>query len=214
MATKIFLSPSSQTGNRYAYGDTNEAVQCCRIADACRIALERCGFDVKCDKTHTMEERVAESNSWGADLHVAIHTNAYNGKVAGTRMFAYSKPSESWTCALAVFDRLAPITPGTSENLKTYPGLYELRLPKNLSIYCEVDFHDVPDVARWIIDHVSEIGEAICRGICDYYKVAYKEPGTEPLYHVQVGAFRKKENADRFLAQVKNDYPEAFIVKY
>ena len=214
MATKIFLSPSSQTGNRYAYGDTNEAVQCCRIADACRIALERCGFEVRCDKTHTMEERVAESNSWGADLHVAIHTNAYNGKVAGTRMFAYSKPSESWNCALAVFDRLAPITPGTSENLKTYPGLYELRLPKKLAIYCEVDFHDVPDVARWIIDHVSEIGEAICRGICDYYKVTYKEPGTEPLYHVQVGAFRKKENADRFLAQVKNDYPEAFIVKY
>ena len=212
--TKIFLSPSSQTGNRYAYGDTNEAEQCCRIADACKLALERCGFEVKCDKTHTMEERVAESNSWGADLHVAIHTNAYNGKVAGTRMFAYSKPSESWNCALAVFNQLAPITPGTSENLKTYPGLYELRMPKKLAIYCECDFHDVAEVARWIIDHVKEIGEAIAHGICDYYKVTYIEPGAEQLYHVQVGAFRNKQYAESFLTKVKVDYPDAFIVKY
>lgn len=214
MATKIFLSPSSQTGNRYAYGDTNEAEQCCRIADACKLALERCGFEVKCDKVHTMEERVAESNAWGADLHVAIHTNAYNGKVAGTRMFAYSKPSESWNCALDVFNRLAPITPGTSENLKTHPGLYELRLPKKLAIYCECDFHDVPDVARWIIDHVKEIGEAICHGICDYFKAAYVDPAKEQLYHVQVGAFRKRENAEAMLKKVKIDYPDAFIAKY
>lgn len=212
--TKIFLSPSSQTGNRYAYGDTNEAEQCCRIADACKLALERCGFEVKCDKVHSMEERVVESNRWGADLHLPIHTNAYNGKVAGTRIFTYAKPSESWNCALSIFDRLAPITPGTSENIKTHPGLYELRKAGKLAVYCEVDFHDVPEVARWIIDHVTEIGEAIAHGVCDYFKVKYIEPGTEQLYHVQVGAFRDKNNAERFLAQVKNDYPEAFIVKY
>ena len=37
---KVYLSPSNQTDNRYAYGNTTEAVQCGKIADACRIALE------------------------------------------------------------------------------------------------------------------------------------------------------------------------------
>ena len=214
MAYKVFLSPSSQFNNVYAYGDTNEGTQCCRIADACKRALERCGFEVICDKTHSMEERVAESNRWGADLHLPIHTNAYNGKVTGTRIFTYAKPSASWDCALAIFNKLAPITPGTSENIKTYPGLYELRKANKLAVYCECDFHDVPEVARWIIDHVEDIGEAIAKGVCDYFKVSYVEPGAEKLYHVQVGAFKKKENAEKFLQQVQVDYPDAFIKYY
>ena len=31
---KVYLSPSNQTENRYAYGNTNEAEQCGRIAEA------------------------------------------------------------------------------------------------------------------------------------------------------------------------------------
>ena len=45
--TKIYLSPSNQDGNMYAYGNTNEMEQCNRIADAAKVALERCGFEVK-----------------------------------------------------------------------------------------------------------------------------------------------------------------------
>ena len=43
---KVYLSPSNQTENRYAYGSTNEAEQCGRIAEACRAALERSGVSV------------------------------------------------------------------------------------------------------------------------------------------------------------------------
>lgn len=215
MAIKIYLSPSSQFGNKYAAGDTNEGVQCRRIADACQVALERCGFEVKNGQGDTqMEQRVEESNSWGANLHVAIHTNAYNGKVSGTRMFAYSKPSESWNCALKIFDRLAPITPGTSENIKTYPALYELRKARKLAVYCECDFHDVPDVAAWIIDHVVDIGEAIAHGIADFYGVNWIVPGERKLYHIQVGAFANKDNATRFLEEVRTHYPDAFLLYY
>ena len=34
MSKKIYLSPSNQNGNLYAYGNTNEMEQCNRIADA------------------------------------------------------------------------------------------------------------------------------------------------------------------------------------
>ena len=40
---KVYLSPSNQTDNRYAYGNTTEAVQCGKIADACRAAVSRGG---------------------------------------------------------------------------------------------------------------------------------------------------------------------------
>jgi cell division septation protein DedD len=31
------------------------------------------------------------------------------------------------------------------------------------------------------------------------------------MYYVQVGAFASKENAEKFLAEVQRDYPDAFI---
>ena len=38
----------------------------------------------------------------------------------------------------------------------------------------DLDFHDVPDIAKWIIEHTEEIGEAIAKGTCNYYGVTYK----------------------------------------
>ena len=72
---KIYLSPSDQVRNIYAYGNTNEAAQCRKIAAACKTALERSGFAVRTnfeDGTNAMYTRVAESNTWGADLHLCM----------------------------------------------------------------------------------------------------------------------------------------------
>lgn len=175
MAKKIYLSPSDQDNNAYAFGNTTENAQCCRIADACEKALKRCGFEVKNNQTSSMEGRVAESNTWGADLHIPIHTNAFNGNVGGTRMFYYSETSKGKDACKKIFDRLAPVTPGTSENIKSYPELYELRKTTGIAVYIEVDFHDVPSIAKWIIEHPTEIGESIAHGVCDYFGVEFKE---------------------------------------
>ena len=215
MAIRIFLSPSSQPENTYAWGDTNEQAQCRRMADAAEKALTRCGFEVKNMQGDShMEDRVEASNKWPSDLHLAIHTNAFNQKVTGTRIFAYAKNTASWDCALVIFNALAPVTPGTSENLKAYPGLYELKKIKNLAVYVEVDFHDVADVARWLIEHPADVGEAICKGCCKYFGYEYIPPEKKQLYHVQVGAFERRDYAEQFLKTVRTDYPDAFIIKY
>ena len=39
MSKIVFLSPSNQYDNVYAYGNTTEGVQCVKIADAFKIAL-------------------------------------------------------------------------------------------------------------------------------------------------------------------------------
>lgn len=213
MAKRIYLSPSDQNANYYASGNTNEMVQCQRIANACETALKRCGFEVINNKTDTMEERVAESNAWDADLHVCIHTNAHNGVTTGTRIFASSMTSEGCKASKAVFDVLAPKTPGTSESVSAYPGLYEIRMTTAPCVYVEADFHDVPKIAKWIIENVVLIGEAIAEGICNYYGVKYVAPSAKKLYRVQVGAFSVYDNAVAMEKKLESEGYEAFIVE-
>lgn len=217
MAKKIFLSPSSQTGNVYSYGDTNEAVICGEIAAVCEAALKRCGFEVKNEQFDTLANRVAHSNEWGSDLHMPIHTNAFNSKTAGTRIMCYDLKGEGYKASKAVFDALAPLTPGTSENIKT-STFYEILYSNAPCVYVEADFHDVPDVAKWIIENIVAIGEALCKGICNYFGVEYievkEEPTEDVMYRVQVGAFRNRDYAEDYLKKVQAaGFPDAYITQ-
>ena len=203
---KVYLSPSNQTDNCYAYGNTNEAVQCGKIADSCRIALERSGVTVQVGHMPSMQDKCKESNAFGADLHVPIHTNAFDGTVTGTRMFCLNSSGEGMKACEAIFAWLAPITPGTSENIQVDASLYEVRVPSAPTAYVECEFHDNAITAKWIVEHTVDIGEAIARGICDYFGVTYKEKeqpesaaSTDKLYRVQEGAF-----ANRPIAEEKN----------
>lgn len=172
---KVYLSPSDQTKNAYAYGNTTEAEQCGKIADACRAALERCGVSVKVGHMISMQQKCSESNAFGAELHVPIHTNAFNGSVMGTRMFCYNTGKGMAACK-AIFARVAPLSPGTSENIQVNPKLYEVRVPKAPTAYLECEFHDTVEGARWLVENTTAIGEAIAHGICDYFGVTFKAP--------------------------------------
>ena len=180
MTKKVYLSPSDQTSNRYAYGNTTEAVQCGKIAEACRLALVRCGIEVKVGQYDTMANRCAASNAFGADLHVPIHTNAFNGKVTGTRMFCYNSNGEGYKACQAIFDVVSPITPGTSESISVNSDLFEVRVPAAPTAYIECEFHDNADTAKWIIEHTTDLGEAIAHGICNYFGITYKKADSEP----------------------------------
>ena len=175
MSKKIYISPSDQTKNTYAAGNTNEAVQCRQIAQYLVTALKRCGFEAKTNLTASMAARVTESNGLGADLHICIHTNGFNEKVTGTRLMSYDLKGEGYKACKAIFDVLAPLSPGTSENISAHPELYEIRKATAPTVYVEVDFHDVDEIALWIIEHKEDIAEAICKGVCKYYGVTYKK---------------------------------------
>lgn len=211
---KVFLSPSNQDDNRYAYGGTNESVQCGKIAEACKAALDRNGFEVMLMHDETMADKVAAANNWGAEYYIPIHTNAFNGQVSGTRMFYYTIGGQGQQLCEAIFNRLAPFTPGTSENIRQHTGLYETRMPNAHVAYIEVDFHDVPSVAKWLVENTQAIGEVIAHGICDHAGVEYKqaEPQGDKLYRVQVGAFRNRDYALKLMSELKQIGYDAFIV--
>lgn len=175
MAKKIYLSPSNQNANIYKYGNTNECVQCNRIADHAKKALERCGFNVKkAPQGQAMNTSISESNKWGADLHIPIHTNAYNGKVTGgTLVMLYSDSIENNKAGKAILEAVAPISPGSDYSLRYNSGLAELNSTNAMAVYLEVEFHDTTEGAKWIVENVEKIGEAIAKGVCKYYGVKY-----------------------------------------
>ena len=218
MAKKIYISPSSQTEHKYAVGNTNEAVQCRKIAVKTVEALERCGFEAKTNTTEgkTMYDRVRESDAWGADAHIPIHTNAFDGEVAGFRGFYYKAGGAGHKLVAAIEDTVAPITPGTSDGLSAQPKLYEVYASKAPCAYLELGFHDNKDEAQYIIDHADELAEAICKGVCKYYGVEYDAPKVNTqgvkLYRVQTGAFTNYDNAKALMNKLKAAGFEAFIV--
>lgn len=220
MAKKIYLSPSSQNANAYATGKTNEQEQCRKIAKACADYLCKAGFDVKDGCSGDMYYRVAESNKWGADLHVPIHTNATaeHDVTGGTQILLYGLNGERKKAGMAVFDRLSPITPGKSaETIVAKPGFYECKTANAITVYCECEFHDTKTGSDFIIKNTKQIGEAIAKGICDYYGVALptdKKPVQKSgkLYVVKVGTFEQYTNAQHRLKEVKSKgFDDAYI---
>lgn len=228
MAKKIYVSPSNQYANSYATGGTNEKEQCHLIAKACVAYLKNNGFDVKCTYNDDMYERVAESNAFGADVHLAIHTNATaaHNVTGGTQILLYDISGEQKKIGQAVLNRLGPLTPGSSaEKLIAMPEFYECNSAKGMTVYCECEFHDTVKGSDFIRKNTKQIGEAIAQGICDYYgvkpaakaasasaKTETKSTAKKPLYVVQAGAFSIKENAEAYVEKLKKAGFDAFIV--
>lgn len=194
----LYISPSDQRGNTYAAGSTNEEAQCERIAAAVESAAKRCGINAFANLKDDMYTKVADANKRGTLLYLCIHTNAFNEEVSGTRIFCHSFAGEGYKAAVCVFNELAPVTPGTSENVKENPELYEIRMTYAPCVYVEVDFHDVDEVALWIIAHTEEIAEAIVKGLCKYYGKVYvpaQSIGEDTVPREEYDALLEKYNA-------------------
>ena len=194
---KIYLSPSNQNANTYATGNTNEMAQCDKIAAATAKALDRCGFEVMVAKSGTlMQKRCPESDKFGADIHMPIHTNAsgsgnYTG---GTRVFCLNSSGKK--AAQAVCDSLGAITPGKDDAVIYKNDLYEINVPKALSLYVECEFHDTVTGSNWIRNNINEIGEAICKGLCKYYGYTYVAPAKNTKATKSVQAVSSQNTTD------------------
>lgn len=169
---KIYLSPSSQDKNIYAAKNTNEEVQCNRIAEFARIALLRCGLEAKkAPQGQSMYDNVAESNAWGADLHIPVHTNAGGGD--GTLVMVLSKTAERMKYAQPIYNALAAVSPGKDDGIRAVSNLYEINRSRCICVYVECEFHDDPALAEWIVANAKALGEALAKGVCDAAGVEY-----------------------------------------
>lgn len=179
MAKKIYLSPENRPGPHgpYAgYAGIYEHDVCTNIADCEKQALERCGFAVTlADPGSTMAERVTEANRGGYALYQTVHTNAGGG--TGAECLYYNHPA-SIKANQCVYDELTKLYP-SKRGIKDGSSYYENNQTNMVSCYPEIAFHDNRKDARFLVENVREIGEALCRGVCRYFGVAYIEPEKE-----------------------------------
>ncbi|MGN1403626.1 MAG: N-acetylmuramoyl-L-alanine amidase [Ruminococcus sp.] len=172
----VYLSPSNQADNEFTVGDTNEAAECRIIAQKTAAILQQSGLTVMiASETDSLEDKTAMGDN-GLAAYVAIHTNAGTG--VGTDCYYNSASEASKALAQAVYDPVAALTPtsdrGLMDGSQNGSDSYQYEIGANKSPCCliEVEFHDGPNVAQWILDNEDNIANAIATGICNYLQVA------------------------------------------
>lgn len=175
---KVYLSPSNQPLNTYNGVNENERNNCRKIANKVKSSLERCGIDVKIGLNGS--GNISESNSYKPDLHIPIHTNAYNKKARGASVMVYNNELKNMKFAKPILNNLKAIVlkQDKGRGISERPDLAELKKTTAVAIYIEVDFHDVPEVARWLVSEHDLIAEAITKGVCEGAGIKYIEPSS------------------------------------
>ncbi len=171
----VYLSPSNQVDNVFNVGDTNEAAECRKIAEKTAAILQQSGVTViVAEETASLQDKTAMGdNNLGA--YVAIHTN--QGQGVGTDCFYNGTSEASKALAQAVYDPVAELTPtadrGLLDGSQSGSDTYQYEIGSNKSPCCliEVEFHDGPNVAQWILDNEDAVAQAIATGICNYLQV-------------------------------------------
>lgn len=223
----VYLSPSNQVGNTYYGNNHNENYWCDRIAKAAYDALIRSHVKTVLPTSDSMYARIADANAMVRDLnedmlYVPIHTNATglkNSTRRGTNIYNFgTQKGQALACRIynAVMDiEGAAVGKGGIPVNKTW---YEMKNSRGICAYCELEYHDCEEGAKWITGHIVELGEAVARGICNYMGREFVEPkqddageDKETLYYVQIGAFKVKANAEAYMRKAIADGYGAFI---
>lgn len=212
---KVYLSPSDQWSNIVAGGEHSEAFHCIKIAEYARDYLELNGYEVKIGssvKEHTYKNRVKESNEWGADLHIPIHTNAGGGH--GTLVLCYPTRLNN-RHVINIYKEVAKLTPTKDKGIQTTTNLYEINATNCVTAYLECEFHDNEDTEKWIDEHEKELGRAIAKGVCDADgKLSFAElTPIKKIYKVQVGAFHNRKNAEKLKKELSDKGYNCYIVE-
>lgn len=190
--------------------------------------LERHGVTVGIsrvkDENDTLSQEVKECNAFSPDLAVEIHNNAGGGD--GAEIYHYSKGGTSKTLAKNILNEIVKIGQN-SRGLKTkldssgkeYFGW--IRDTKAPAVLIECAFVDNKTDIK-IIDTAAEqkkMGEAIAKGILNTLGIKYKEETSitqkaenTKVYRVQVGAFSKRENAEKLKSELKAKGYSAVVV--
>lgn len=171
---KGYISPSTQEHNKTALGDTEENIMH-KITDELVPLLKNTGIEVlRGQKSDTLTQMVRQSNLFNANFHVAIHSNAHDGKSRGCEIFHYPNSVKGMRLANAIYKYMEPLTPTADRKVKPSNLYYELKETHAPAVIVEVDFHDNYEGAKWIDENIFPIAEAIAKGICDYCGMSYK----------------------------------------
>ena len=176
----VFLSPSTQSFNKYLSGsDEQDAMN--RIASLMEPLLTKNGISYSRNRPDTSTARSVElSNAGYYDLHVALHSNAsppeLTGKLRGVDIYYFEYSHYGRAAAEIIAEELEAVYP-VPDDVKALPTrrLFELRRTNAPAVLCELGYHDNPRDEEWILNSAPEIAKAIVKGICVYFGLPFKE---------------------------------------
>ena len=228
MGKTIYLSPSDHGvgANKCVVSGCYEDKHTRPIANECARHLKHNGFNPVIGKANmTLKARCNESDKVGADLHIPIHTNASSSPSARYLMFMFNSDSatnrELFNIVKKHMEAVYPAPKKTVFDVRS--GLVECNTPLARTLYCEFGFHTNSTDVNEFIHKPAMVGKALAKAICEFFGVAFKDVDTveekeEPketgtLYRVQVGAYSKKENADKMVEKLKKAGFDVIIKK-
>ena len=215
---KVYLSPAYHYWNPCAVAGCDETTHNNLYLDVLEPYLAACGIQYKRGPRRTpksgedgdalMLQAVRESDAWGADVHYVSHTNAANGGVRGYRPMIYPGSGGGRKLAACILKYRRKIY-DQPIRLSESSVWYELRAPAAVSFYEEHVFHDNASDAQWFHSHLGAIAEATCRGLCEYFGIPYRAPGTAKPSPAPT--IRKEEQVTVELRMLKRGMEDAMM---
>ena len=184
---RIYLSPSLQQHNPYVTGGV-ESTHMREVGNLTRELLNETGRYVvrmspvawqNLSDSDYLGRVVGDSNTWTADLHIALHSNAGGAGAAGTDTYYAAGSAAGKRLATLIQRRVGPVSPGKDHGLHT-ADFYELLHTHAPAALVEVAFHTDPKDAKSIAATPGLYAMAIAEAVCDYYSEVLK-PAGDPL---------------------------------
>ena len=154
----IYLSPSTQENNVGAGSYGTEEQRMNEIMDLIENQLRGHYILYRNRPEMTLQQVVADSNAKNPDLHFALHSNAGGG--SGAECWICAKGGQAEEFANRLYEELSALTPGKDRGVKVSTSLYEVNKTKAPAVILEVEFHDTPEGAAWIVANEKAIAQA------------------------------------------------------
>lgn len=177
----LFLSPSTQDGNPYIIGGSEEQYMNL-VADAMEPYLRANGiYFVRNDPTGTVRDSINQSNAGNYDLHLALHSNAAGeataGRVRGTDVYYAQGSDNGQRAAFIIADNFKEIYP-LPDRVRALPTtrLAEVTQTRAPAVLVEIAYHDNVDDANWIVNNIDEIARNLSQSVTTYFGLPFVEP--------------------------------------
>lgn len=178
---RIFLSPSTQEGNLYVTGNSEEYWMN-RLADAMEPYLTASGIQYSRNSpTGSATQSIRQSNSGNYDLHLALHSNGapenIYGQVRGSDVYYYPSSTEGKRAANLIADALKTIYPNPNQvRALGTTTIGEVRQTRAPSVFLELAYHDNVEDANWITQNLDLIARTIVLALTEYFGIPFREP--------------------------------------
>ncbi|MBR7098522.1 MAG: N-acetylmuramoyl-L-alanine amidase [Clostridia bacterium] len=120
--------------------------------------------------TTSLQRRVQDANSWGADYFISIHTNASSiPSATGVEAIVYEADSPAFRLGEDMMASLSDATGLQDRGTKVRPGLYVLRRTAMPAILTEIGFITNPSDAALMNNNPELFAQGLYNGILEYF---------------------------------------------